>query len=448
MKMMKWALLGGAALAVTATSARADDLAALKAQIEALQSRVTQLEAQPEAAMPSGYSLLGLRAGQIDMDQSSIRPADRIAEESGFTISVMPTADAAPVAEVSVSGEIRTALIYSSRKDPIVGGGGLLNNRAEDDDDLDLKTRARLFITGKTDTAVGEVGGYFRLEASGGGQFSDYVQSVRANQAWGWWKFAPNWQLIAGATDSTAVVQTTWDWLAATGPTSSFGSSDPIVEMLQLKFSSGPITFAIAVEDPDNVTTTELTLTSQLALITNGTAATLVNIITTRTTQTTADRSDIPLFAGYLNFENDSFLFHIVGMYQNDDVGSSDDWAIGGGAKFTIADFATLAAGGVFGKGTTRYANNIGGDNLDEKFWAASGALLFNLSPDTRVELGVGYEDYDDFGEALGFGGGIYWDPVSQATVGLGATYVDFDRDAGNNDSLEVFFGTWLRFGR
>lgn len=440
MKMMKWALLGGAALAVTATSARADDLAALKAQIEALQSRVTQLEAQPEAAMPSGYSLLSLRAGQIDLDQSSIRPADRIAEESGFTISVMPTADAAPVAEVSVSGEIRTALIYTNRKNAIVGD----LQRADDDDDLDLKTRARLFITGKTDTAVGEVGGYFRLEASGGGAFSDYAQSVRANQAWGWWKFAPNWQLIAGATDSTAVVQTTWDWLAATGPTSSFGPSDPIVEMLQLKFSSGPITFAIAVEDPDNVTTVDLT--SQLAIITNGTAATLVNIITTTTN--TADRSDIPLFAGYLNFENDSFLFHLVGMYQNDDVGSSDDWAIGGGAKFTIADFATLAAGGVFGKGTTRYADNLGSDNLDEKFWGASGALLFNLSPDTRVELGVGYEDYDDLGEALGFGGGIYWDPVSQATVGIGATYVDFDRDAGNDDSLEVFFGTWLRFGR
>jgi PBP1b-binding outer membrane lipoprotein LpoB len=447
MKMMKWALLGGAALAVTATSARADDLAALKAQIEALQSRVTQLEAQPEAAMPSGYSLMTLRSGQIDFDQSGMRAADRISEESGFTISVMPTADAAPVAEVSVSGEIRTALVYTDREDPIVGD----LTRDDDDNDIDLKTRARLFITGKTDTAVGEVGGYFRLEAAGGGAFSDYVQSVNANQAWGWWKFAPNWQLIAGATDSTAVLQTSWDWLAATGPVNSFGPSDPIVEMLQLKFSSGPITFAIALEDPDNVTTTNLT--SQLAIVTNGTAATLVNIITTVTSS--ADRSDFPLVAGYLNFESDSFLFNLVGLYQNDDVGSSDDWAIGGGAKFTIADFATLAGGAVFGKGTSRYADNIGSTNLDEKFWGASGALLFNLAPDTRVELGVGYEDYDDLGTALGFGGGIYWDPVSQATVGLGATYVDFDDDAVANNtgaadgnSLQVFFGTWLRFGK
>src|SRR5438034_1009392 len=35
MKMMKWALLGSAAFAVTATAAQADDLSALKAEIEA-----------------------------------------------------------------------------------------------------------------------------------------------------------------------------------------------------------------------------------------------------------------------------------------------------------------------------------------------------------------------------------------------------------------------------
>jgi hypothetical protein len=429
MKMMKWALLGGAALAVTATSARADDLAALKAQIEALQSRVTQLEAQPQAAMPSGYSLMTLRSGMADIDQSGIRPADRIAEDSGFTISVLPTADAAPVAEVSVSGEIRTALIYTDRRDDIVDG---------DDDDLDLKTRGRIFVTGKTDTAVGEIGGYFRLQADGGGGFGDYSVNVKMNQAWGWWKFSPNWQLLAGFTDNTSLLQTSWDWLAATQPTSSFGPSSIGTEMLQLKFSSGPITFAIALEDPDNVTV--VTSTTGLST-TGGGTLTLVNV-------TNGDRSDFPLVAGYLNFESDAFLLNLVGMYQNDDVGDDDDWAVGGGAKFTIADFATIGAAGVYGEGTSRYADNLGSTNLDSEFWGVSGALLFNIAPDTRVELGAGYEDYEDIGTAFAAGGGIYWDPVSQATVGAGAAYVDFDDDAGNNDSLEVFFGTWLRFGK
>ncbi len=34
-------------------------------------------------------------------------------KNSGFTLSVLPSADVAPVAEVSVSGEIRTALFYT-----------------------------------------------------------------------------------------------------------------------------------------------------------------------------------------------------------------------------------------------------------------------------------------------------------------------------------------------
>jgi hypothetical protein len=418
MKMMKWALLGGAALAVTATSARADDLAALKAQIEALQSRVTQLEAQPQASMPSGYSLMSLRSGMTDVDQSGIRPADRVDEDSGVTISVLPTADAAPVAEVSVSGEIRTALVYADRDDDIAG-----SPQGDDDDGLDLKTRGRIFITGKTDTAVGEIGGYFRLQADGGGQFSDYDVTTKMNQAWGWWKFAPNWQLLAGVTDMTEVLQTSWDWLAAYGPVSSFGPSNKATEMMQLKFTSGPITFAIAAEDSDS--------TDVAAEV---------------------DRGDLPKVAAYLNFENESFLLNIVGLFQDDDHGDDADWALGGGAKFTVADFVTVGAAAIFGEGTNAYANNIGGSNVDAEFWGVSGALIFNIAPDTRVELGAGYEDYDDDhnptdGEALGFGGGIYWDPVSQATVGVGATYVDFDEDAGDNDSLEVFFSTWLRFG-
>jgi hypothetical protein len=58
----------------------------------------------------------------------------------------------------------------------------------------------------------------------------------------------------------------------------------------------------------------------------------------------------------------------------------------------------------------------------------------------------------------LGIGGRIYWDPVSQVTLGIGATYVEIDHDDftlvlnepitfdEDEESLEVFFSTWLRF--
>lgn len=449
MKMMKWALLGGAAVAVTATAARADDLSALKAQIEQLQSRVSQLEAQPQASMPSGYSLLSIRDGQGTYEGVlPERTADRVREESGFTLSAVPTADAAPAAEVSVSGEIRTALVYTDV------------NTDDFDDNLDVKVRGRIFIKGKADTAVGEVGGYFRLQADGGGNFSDYSEATKMNKAYGWWKFAPEWELMAGYNDNTAALQVGWDWLAASGPVSSFGPSNINNEQMRLTYSSGPLSFAIAVEDSDAGSS------SAIEAGKDGKLGTIDDVLVV---ESSADTSDIPAIEAYLMYSSDAFTAQIVGLYQTDDIGDDDDWAIGGGATVGLGEMFQLTAGAVVGQGTSQYANNIGPATADEDFWGASVGLLANLSEDTRLELGVGYEDYDNAGNALGFGGGIYWDPVSQVTLGIGATYIDRNDIAkfvatGNDpddpadipsiafvdqddaDSLEVFFGTWLRF--
>jgi hypothetical protein len=419
MKNAKWVLMIGAATIVTATAVRADDLAGLKAEIAALQDRVSQLEAQPQAAMPSGYSLLSIRDGQGTYEGVlPERNADMVREASGFTLSVVPTADAAPAAEVSVSGEIRTALIYTD--DESVPDGG--------DDNLDVKVRGRIFIKGKADTAVGEVGGYFRLQADGGGDFLDYSENTKMNKAYGWWKFAPEWELMAGYNDNTAALQVGWDWLAATGPTRSFGPSNINNEQLRLTYSSGPLSFAVALEDSDSAN--------------NGTS--------------TRDVSDLPALEAYLMYASDTFTAQIVGLVQDDDIGDDLDWALGGGATIGIADGFQVTAGAVLGEGTLQYANNIGPITLDDEFWGASIGLLVNLSEDTRLELGAGYEHYDEAGAALGFGGGVYWDPVSQVTLGVGATYVDFDEQVALDDNdqlavfdggnLEIFFGTWLRF--
>ncbi|MFZ5674314.1 MAG: porin [Pseudomonadota bacterium] len=449
MKMMKWALLGGAAVAVTATAARADDLSALKAQIEQLQSRVSQLEAQPQASMPSGYSLLSIRDGQGTYEGVlPERYADRVREESGFTLSVVPTADAAPAAEVSVSGEIRTALVYTDI------------DTEDFDDNLDVKVRGRIFIKGKADTAVGEVGGYFRLQADGGGNFTDYSENTKMNKAYGWWKFAPEWELMAGYNDNTAALQVGWDWLAASGPVSSFGPSNPINEQMRLTYSSGPISFAIAVEDADAGET------FAVSAGVDGKINTADDVLVTVDDE--VDRADIPAVEAYVMYSSDAFTAQLVGLYQTDDLGDDDDWAIGGGATVGLGEMFQLTAGAVVGQGTSQYANNVGPLTVDEDFWGASVGLLANLSEDTRLELGVGYEDYDEAGTALGFGGGIYWDPVSQVTLGIGATYIDrndtgalavVDVDGGlpidnevvtvddeDADSLEIFFGTWLRF--
>jgi hypothetical protein len=428
MKMMKWALLGGAALAVTATAAQADDLSALKAQIEALQTRVSQLEAQPQASMPSGYSLPSIRDGQGTYEGVlPERYADRVRDNSGFTLSVVPTADAAPVAEVSVSGEIRTALVYSD----------IENADGDSDDNLDIANRGRIFIKGKIDTAVGEVGGYFRLEATGGSNFNDYNESARMNKAYGWWKFAPEWELMAGYNDNTGALQTSYDWLVSSIPIATVGPSNPNNEQFRLTYASGPLAFAISVEDADNITTT----TPGVPVATTGGA-----IVTIGAESDTRDTSDLPNVQAYLMYSSDAFTAQVVGLVQDDDFGSTD-WAVGGGATVGVADSFTFLAAAVVGEGTSSYANNVGPGSADDDFWGGSVGVIANLSEDTRFELGAGIEDYDLGGEATAFNGGIYWDPVSQVTVGAGATYVDFSADdAEDTDSLQVFFGTWLRF--
>jgi len=415
MKKMKWVLLGGAALAVTSAQAWADDLSALKAQIETLQTRVSQLEAQPQASMPSGYSLMAIRDGQGTYEGVlAERNADKVLESSGFTLSVLPTADAAPAAEVSVSGEIRTALIYTDFDDESEDGYS---------DNLDVKVRGRIFIKGKADTAVGEVGGYFRLQADGGGDFSDYSEETKMNKAYGWWKFAPNWEFMAGYNDNTAALQVGWDWLAASGPVRSFGPSNANNEQMRLTYTSGPLSFAISLEDADND-----------FIYYNGDTG-----------------SDLPNAQAYLMYSSDAFTGQIVGLVQDDGIGDDLDWALGAGGTIGISEGFQITAGAVVGEGTSLYANNLGPLTADEEFWAGSIGILAHLSEDTRLELGVGYEDYDEAGNALGIGGGVYWDPVSQVTLGVGATYVDFSDDAYTthvveDDSLEVFFGTWLRF--
>lgn len=408
MRSLTSILLAGSAIALHVGAAKADDLSALKAEIESLKSRVSQLEAQPQASLPSGYNLLSIRDGQADFGHFQPQSQDdKVRADSGFTISVLPTADAAPVAEVSISGEIRTALMYTD---------------FENGDNLDVINRGRLVIMGKAQTAVGEVGGYVRFQASGGGDFSDYSEIANMHKAYGWWDFAPDWRLLAGYEDTTATLLQSWDYFGATAPTRTFGPSYIYNEQMRVTYDDDTFSFAIALEDPTN----------------------------------DEDRaSDLPAVEAYAMYTSDPFTAQIVGLWQSDDAGDHDDWALGGGFRIGIAKGFDFIAATVIGEGTSIYAANLSPLTADDEFWDSSIGLLGNITEETRFELGVGYEDYDVAGKALGFGGGIYWDPVSQLTVGAGATYVDFD-DAFTDDdgtptpiednSLEIFLGTWLRF--
>jgi hypothetical protein len=462
MKMMKWALLGGAAFAVMSTSAQADELSALKAQLEALQTRVTQLEAQPATSMPSGYSLLSIRDGGGAYSTPAEPMRDRIDPNSGFTLSVLPAADVAPAAEISVSGEIRTLLIFNSEgffDDPRINvhvfeDGSFIETLSVDDDSkLDVQARGRLVVQGKVDTAVGEVGARIRLQ--GGNPFDRGTNnSTLMNQAYGWWKIAPNWQLIAGYWDTTAAIQSGVDWDFTVGATP--GPSDKNVEQLRLVYGTdGPFSLAIALEDTDQ---------SFTAKDVDSKVVTSDGDVIFRTDFSSPfaqdDRGQWPAVAGYIMYNNDNVMLQLAGVYQDDQIGAEQDWGIGAGARFGLGDMFTITGAAVYSQGYNGWADNLP-IGEDDDYWAGSLGIIFNIAEATRFELGGGYEQVNAKHQSLQpdsnvwtINGGVFWDPVSQVTVGLQANYQDFGDDLGDvlddngfDDQVwQVRFGTWLRF--
>jgi hypothetical protein len=111
------ALLATAAASMLSTAASADELTALKAQLDALQSRVNTMEAAP--AIPGNTSLMSYQRGFGGNGFSKaerLLPQDAVSvnEDAGYTIAITPTADMpAPVAEMTVYGYIGAHLHYA-----------------------------------------------------------------------------------------------------------------------------------------------------------------------------------------------------------------------------------------------------------------------------------------------------------------------------------------------
>ena len=115
-KMLRKALLGGAALAVMTTGAAADELAALKAELAQLQAQVDSMQSAPaQTASTSSSDFLryerGLGGNTWGLD--AVKDSANVTDSGGFTVAVTPTADLpAPVAEVTVYGYVAGHVAY------------------------------------------------------------------------------------------------------------------------------------------------------------------------------------------------------------------------------------------------------------------------------------------------------------------------------------------------
>ncbi len=400
MKTMKVALLATAALAAVSVSARADDTAAIKAQLEALTARIAQLEAAP--AVPVGFSLLTVSEATATVVPGLGLDAQQIAREGdkATIIGVLPTADAPASTTIEWSGYVRAAIVYVDYGD-----------NTEDGDDLDVFARGQLKVVGKTDTAVGEVGVQMRMRADfdgqPGGNYSTYTNHVYMKEAWGWWAMTPELTLGGGYTGSLGNIGYGYDGACNCYYTDNadVGFDPGDTSQMRLSYASGPMSAAIALEDA------------------SGSGAMW-------------GAWDSLGVAAEIKYSGDSFNAEVSGIWRDegDAFWNDSTYRIGAGVGFSLGDMASISAGA-----------QLGEDEDGASYWGASILASMNLSDASHIEVAYGHKDYDEFNyDVDAFLAGLYYDPVDQLTIGLEAEYID---DESNSDEImQIGVVTVFRF--
>ena len=427
MTILRKALLGGAALAVMVTGAQADELSTLKAQLEALQSRVDTMESAPSSL--DGRSLLTFERGQ-GTNNWGVTPAREVAsmtDDNGFTIGITPTADMpAPVAEVTVYGYVAAHLHYAFDGTHGAANSFSVSTLANDDGDHISLTaqQSRFGIRSKIDTAIGQIrtqieGDFNTGPNSGSARF-------RLRHAVGHWDMTPNWTFTAGQYWFTAAL------LPIGVSTVDFNGSlltYSRAAQMRLSYTDGPLSWAVAIENP-----------------------------------TFDSETNMPNIASFIQYD-------IAGGHQlivtaevadwepagNDELG----WAVQAGANFNLADVATLTAGVGYGEGLLSQkfifedgfnAVDAGGDPLEVIAFVVG--LSFGLSETTTFNTQFSYvnalaeqADGDDKDKLWKVSANVLWQPVKQMRMGWEVNYGEFTRvDGTSDDGASAMFGTWFFF--
>ncbi len=440
-KWLRRALLGGVALSVTATGAKADELSALKAQLEALQSRVNSLESAPApAALPEGYSYMTYARGAGSNDDwGNEAKTDLINQttDRGFTVAVTPTADLpAPVAEVTVYGYVKGDVIYAfddNNFEPSTHWSTFMGNGNSSDHITIHAKQSRFGIKSKVDTAIGQI--RTRIEGDFEGSPYGRTDNFRLRHAYGEWDMTENLTLVVGQYwrigSLLPIGISTVNFFGTGGLTYS---RDPQVS---ITYSDGPLTIRLGIEEP-------------------------------------IDRTDsnVPDFGGSIQYDipggHTIVASGQIGVVdeQSFAAGNSDElsWMVSGGFNMNLADMATLTGGVIWGEGpvigkyhstphaTFRFAQG----DLAEHLGLMAG-ISVPITETTTFNFAWDYMDAQDGWARAGnqdelhsFHANILWQPVKQMRMGWEVAYFTAgDKSQGNpvsDEYAQIQWGTWFFF--
>lgn len=454
-KWLRRALLGGVALGVATTGAQAEDLSALKAQLEALQNRVNELETTPAApsALPDGASLITLKRGQGSLSDWNVdrKSEGRLPQDTGFTIAVTPTADVpAPVTEVTVSGYVKGDAIYDfdqdSLGDTFTAGSGIDNSRQNTSGVRFHARQSRFRIRSRTDTAVGQLrtlieGDFFRNNRGN--------PVFRLRHAWGEWDMTPNWTLGVGRfwrihCDVFTSISTL-DFGGTAG-----GCSNTRAAQVRFTHTNGPLSWRFGVGEPH---------------MSPDRAGPGGRLSPDFPALSSAVLYDAPgghqLFVGgtvehidYESAEND---------INDDDVG----WEVQGGANINLGDIATFTGHLVYSDGITNllgdgHGSHVVTDNYqidNYKAWGGYAGLSFNVTDTTQFNVQYGHANPSggtpSFRHTNTIHANIQWRPVRQMRLGWEVVYgwkentTETANSAGRKrteDAVRGQFAAWFFF--
>ncbi|MGF7161398.1 hypothetical protein FHS85_003033 [Rhodoligotrophos appendicifer] len=467
-------LLTGVALSAMGAAGHADELSALKAQLEQLQAQVNNLEAQPaNPALPEGASWITFQRGsEATADWNTERPRDRMPNSGGFTVAITPSADLpAPVHEVTVSGYVKGDVIYDFDED--LGDAFSLTtslNGNGKQDHVRLGAReSRFAIKSKSDTAVGQIRTLIEGDFFSGGPFGG--TDFRLRHAWGEWDMTPNWTLGVGQYWTNFMSMFTGiSTVDFAGDVGQIGFNR--TAQVRLSYTMGGNTFAVAVEDPTGDGHRSSMLVSQSGAVYSaaGNASDSIPNFTARWQFDAPGGHQFGASGVLLPYHTDSALG-----------GESDTkfgWGVQGNANINLADIATVTTGVMYGNGiggfvfAAPFGAFTDGDNIHlvETLGVFAG-LIFNVTDTTSINLGWGYtkNNSNDIEKSLVENGNRYlmtahanvmWQPVEQLKLGWEVMWgerkwqsQDIDIagdvvgvDVHKDDAVRAQFGAWFYF--